>query len=173
MYFNLKWSYWGLLDRAESREIWLPKQKKKTIRKRVWNWKIIIYILVLLNNIYINLHSREPSQKGWLIFSWFQFAFFAFYWPYRRICRLENQHFFYAGFLNGFHSNINLFSSSRWRRIEKFSTFNRVHIVSSFYVGRWVCFNQQLFSQTLRDGFVRDLTEQATTIQCNFTKSCV
>ena len=29
MYFNLKWSDWGLLDRAESREIGLPKQKRK------------------------------------------------------------------------------------------------------------------------------------------------
>ena len=33
MYFNLKWSDWGLLDRAESREIGLPKQKKKPLGK--------------------------------------------------------------------------------------------------------------------------------------------
>ena len=146
--------------------------KCKSIGKGFEIEKIIISILVLLNNIYINLRSREPVQKGWLIFSWFQFAFFAFYWPYRRICRLENQYFFHARFLNWFHSNINLVSSSRGRRIEKFSTFNRVHSLSSFCVGRWVCFNLQLSSQTLRDGFVRNLTEQATTIQCNFTKSC-
>ena len=169
MYFNLKWSYWGLLDRAESREIWLPKQKRKKNKPLGKGFEIEngISILVLLNNIYINLHSREPSQKGWLVFSWFQFAFFAFYWPYRRICPLENQHFFSPRI-----SDIDLISSYRCRRTEKCSTFNRVHCVSSFCVGRWVCFNQQLFSQTLRDGFVRDLTEQATTIQCNFTKSC-
>ena len=159
--------------KAEKYDCPSRKEKKNKPLGKGFEIENGISILVLLNNIYINLHSREPSQKGWLIFSWFQFAFFAFYWPYRRICRLENQHFFFhAGFLNGFHSNIDLISSYHCRRTEKCSTFNRVHCVSSFCVGRWVCFNQQLFSQTLRDGFVRDLTEQATTIQCNFTKSC-
>ena len=55
--------------------------KCKSIGKGFEIEKIIISILVLLNNIYINLRSREPVQKGWLIFSWFQFAFFAFTGP--------------------------------------------------------------------------------------------
>ena len=33
MYFNLKWSDWGLLDRAEGWEMWLPQEEKKKINK--------------------------------------------------------------------------------------------------------------------------------------------
>ena len=33
MYFNLNWSYWGLLDRAESRDRIAQAEKKKKLGK--------------------------------------------------------------------------------------------------------------------------------------------